>query len=67
MIHTKLKENQTKVFKEAKKRLSKYNWFKGVCLDNFPEENDCANNFIDCVNSVILETEMYDNPNFFNL
>ncbi len=58
-----LTDIQTKVFNEAKRRLEKQPWFRGVvCLDNFPSHEECVNNFEDAVVSVEMETTMWDAP-----
>lgn len=56
--------NREKVVEEAKRRIRGESWFKGVCVNHIPNEQDCEDNFEHCVNQVILETEMWDNPDF---
>lgn len=61
-----LSESQQKVFDSARQKLKDKKWFRGICLDNFPDEQDCKDNFDDCVAQVCFETEMWDDPNFLN-
>jgi len=56
---------QKNVFQEAVNRLKDKKWFDGVCMDNFPEDDDCKSDFEDSVNSVMFETAMYDDPDFY--
>lgn len=55
---------QNKVFNEAKARLSRKAWYKGVCADHFPDDQQCANEFERAVSNVIWETAQWDDPNF---
>jgi hypothetical protein len=59
-------ESQNKVFEEAKKRLKKKKWFRGICVDNLPSDKDCRDDFEGAVSELIFETAMWDNPNFYN-
>jgi hypothetical protein len=60
-------ELQDKVFNAAKKRLEKFNWYKGICLNDFPNDSDIKEDFEDAVTQVMMETAYWDAPNFFNL
>jgi hypothetical protein len=55
---------QQKVFDEAKRQLQHEPWFKGICMDNFPTDEAIADNFADAVSDVVLETFMWDDPDF---
>jgi hypothetical protein len=59
-------ESQNRVFEEAKKRLKKKKWYRGVCMDNFPSDKVCRDDFEGAVNDVTCETAMWDDPNFYN-
>ena len=62
-----LTELQQRVFDEAKSQLEDEPWFKGICMDNFPEDVEISENFDDAVTGVVLETSMWDDPDFNNL
>lgn len=57
-------DSQNKVFNEALKRLESEKWFRGVCCDNFPDDNECKEDFENAVKSVMFETAMWDDPDF---
>lgn len=56
---------QQEVLTKVKEILSSEDWFVGVCLDNFPSDDECRNNFDDAVKSVCFETAMWDDPHFY--
>jgi hypothetical protein len=60
-----LSENQQLVFNEALRKLKNKKWFKGVCCDDFPSEEDCAKHFGEAVGTLMFKTAMWDDPNFF--
>lgn len=60
-----LTELQQQVFDEAKKRLKRYDWFCGICMDDFPTDVAIKENFDDAVDGVVMLTEMWDNPNLY--
>ena len=51
---------QKEVFEKAKELLQNRSWFRGICTDNFPSNNECVKNPILSVNSVMAETRMWD-------
>lgn len=55
---------QEAVFARAKEILEQKPWFKGVCMDNFPEECDIEN-IEDEATGIAFETAMWDDPNFY--
>lgn len=57
---------QLSVFEEAKLRLSKFPWFAGVCLDEFPSDEEIEHSFEDAVISVMMETAFWDDPDFYS-
>lgn len=61
--HT-LTEKQQQVFDTVKKRIEYEYWFKGVCVDNFPADEEIDKDFSSAVNNVQMETELWDNPAF---
>lgn len=61
-----LTELQNKVFNEVLERLEDEPWFKGVCMDNFPEDDYIRDNFEDAVAEVETETAMWDDPDFYS-
>ena len=61
------KPAQAAVFAEAKRRLEKRSWFRGVCLDNFPDEEECILNFEESVGEVAHETSFWDDPDYWGL
>lgn len=64
MNYDNLTNKQKKVFDAAFFRINSKRWFRGICLDNFPSDESIDEDFNGSVNSVIYETEMWDNPNF---
>lgn len=58
----KLHKNQQKVFEAASEQLEKYSWYNGTCMNDFPTEEDCKQNFNDCVAQVVMETMYWDAP-----
>lgn len=51
------------VFNKARDAMKNENWYKGVCVDNFPSDADILRNGInESVSAVIFETELWDNP-----
>lgn len=63
---TELTPLQQKVFDAVKEWGSTKPWFRGVCMDNFPEDDEIESNFDDAVTGVCFETAMWDDPNFYN-
>jgi len=56
-----LSEKQKEVFRKAKEALQNQSWFKGICMDNFPTDQEIDKEGIeDSVSSVCMETEMWD-------
>ena len=62
-----LTDAQRKVYEEAKKRLQTKDWFCGVCLDDFPTDKMCIEDFEGSVVQVELGTAYWDAPDIFNL
>lgn len=60
-----LSELQQRVFDAADGKFSSKPWYKGVCLDNFPSDEEIQEDFEGAVTSVYFETAMWDNPDFF--
>lgn len=58
--------NQQLVIDEARKRLSDNPWFIGVCLNNLPSEDDCANDFEGAVTALEMDTAFHDADDFFS-
>jgi hypothetical protein len=57
---------QRRVFNEAKSKLENRPWYVGVCMDNFPsDEQILLVGFKMAVSRVILETAMLDDPNIY--
>lgn len=55
------------VFVEATAELSQYSWFRGICCDNAPTEEDIKNDGVKYwVDSLVFETAMWDDPQFFD-
>ncbi len=54
--------NQKRVFEEAKRRLQSEPWYKGVCIDNLPDEDYCIENFEDAVSMLEFDTALWDDP-----
>lgn len=55
-----LTPKQRKVFEAAKARLEKESWFRGVCCDRFPSDQEIDKDFNEAVTHVIMETEWWD-------
>ena len=56
-------KKQQIVLKIAKEKLEKEDWFDGVCLDNFPTDQDIERDGIEsCAESVYYETALWDAP-----
>lgn len=64
MSYQDLGRNQKLVFDAVEERLKPKAWFRGVCLNNFPSEDECVDDFQGSVSLVEFETAMYDDPNF---
>lgn len=58
-----LGENQIKVLEAAKQKIGTEVWFRGICMDNFPSEQDCIKDFDGEVGGVVCETMYWDAPN----
>jgi hypothetical protein len=55
---------QKEVLEKAKQKLRAYQWYKGVCLDNFPSDHDILQSKESAINSVVCETMYWDAPTF---
>lgn len=55
-------EAQKRVKDAAEAQLQDKAWFKGICLDNFPTDDEAKENFEDAVAQVVVETKYWDNP-----
>jgi hypothetical protein len=53
---------QKAVFDEAKAQMRPHAWYTGVCIDNFPSNSECVNNFKEAVDSVVANTALWDAP-----
>lgn len=54
---------QQQVFDKAKAWLEKEEWYTGVCMDNFPTDEEITKDGIDhAVERVYDETYMWDGP-----
>ena len=51
-----LTSSQISVLTAARKTLQTKSWYKGVCMDNFPDDYACVTDFENSVLSVIFET-----------
>lgn len=58
--------HQQQVVDEAKKRLSTNSWYSGVCLDQLPSEEECANDFEGAVTMLEMDTAYHDADDFFS-
>jgi hypothetical protein len=56
---------QEAVLARAEEILKDKPWFRGICLDNFPDERDIEN-IEDAAFSVALETAMWDDHDFYS-
>lgn len=63
--HQRLTKRQIRVFSHAKRWLKKKSWYRGVCMDNFPTDEEIKNDFRTSVFRVIVETQSWDNPNYY--
>lgn len=58
-------ELQEQVKERARLLLQDEPWFRGVCLDNFPTDEDIRRDGVDeHAQQVALETAMWDDPTF---
>ena len=55
-------ELQQKVLLEVEKRLQGKPWFKGICTDKIPSDEDIKKDFLRAVQLVQMETEYWDKP-----
>lgn len=55
-------ERQQKVIAVVKDKLKKYEWFQGVCLNDFPTDAEIDEDFEEAVERVIEETLYWDSP-----
>jgi hypothetical protein len=55
-----LGENQIKVLAAAKQKINQEAWFRGICVDHVPTEQECIDDFAGAVNSVVCETMYWD-------
>lgn len=54
---------QQQVVKAARKKLEKKSWFRGVCLDNLPDDEYIRRHgFDNAVTDVVVETQLWDDP-----
>lgn len=61
----KLTSLQQQVFDLAKSRLKDKPWFRGICGDSIPSDEEIQRNGVECsVVTVEFETAMWDDPNF---
>ena len=56
-----LTPHQARLIEEVRRRLKRESWFRGVCLDHLPSDDEIACDFEGCVEGLIVETEMWDN------
>ncbi len=59
-----LTELQQKVFDAARAELKGEPWFQGICMDDFPEDEEILEDFDSAVSAVIIETMFWDGPSF---
>jgi len=58
-----LTEKQKEIFELARAKLEKKPWFKGVCLDDFPTDDEIEIlGKEECVSIVVDETTLWDAP-----
>jgi hypothetical protein len=60
-----LSHKQEAVIEAAKVYLREKHWFRGVCIEDMPSDEAIDENFKGCVDFVIFQTAMYDDPEFF--
>jgi hypothetical protein len=60
MKYSQMTQNQKDVFNAAKIQLKNEPWFRGVCADNFPNDKECKEHFLNAVDSVVYETVKWD-------
>jgi len=54
---TKLQEEAVEA---AALRLKNKKWFRGVCLDNLPDDEEIERDFNAAVDKIIMETQMWE-------
>jgi hypothetical protein len=60
-----METKRDQVIAAVRDRLHRFDWFKGVCRDQIPSEDEITEaNFAEVVDQVALDTESWDNPNF---
>lgn len=64
---TTLTPLQETVFEAAKAKLESEPWFQGVCIDDFPTDDDIRENFQWSVIQVEMQTAYWDAPNFMGM
>jgi hypothetical protein len=62
-----LTELQQKVSDAAKEQLKEYKWFRGVCVNDFPSDQQISEDFEGAVTEVAMTTAMWDSNDFFDL
>lgn len=55
---------QEEFLKKVKEKGEKYCWWRGVCLDNFPDDKDILADPEGSLDGVLFETAMWDDPDF---
>lgn len=56
-----LTEAQEKVLAAAKAQIQHKPWYRGICMDHFPQDREIAERGVDaCADTVVCETAMWD-------
>jgi hypothetical protein len=58
-------EKQRQLIDNVRSKLEGKDWFQGVCLDHLPSDREIDDDFDGCVESIIVDTEFWDNPSLF--
>lgn len=62
-----LTELQKQVFERAREQLKQKDWFRGVCMDDFPSDFDIQRDGVETsATHVMLATAYWDCPDPFN-
>lgn len=61
-ILSKMTELQQKVIDTVIQRLKHEPWFRGVCLDALPSDQEIEKDFEEAVEQLILDTAYWDDP-----
>ncbi len=56
----RLSERQKTMVQSARQELQTHPWFKGVCFDDLPTDDEIEKDFSSCVERVVMTTEWWD-------